>query len=137
MATGEKGGIFYTKLSPRLDTVPVYAIQTGGNTGTAILPGYLVNHDLGMLYLYIDIGYRIVKFKKFSLYAGAGLEGGYSKVQYDRGYESALVEQANNELKIAGYRLTANLEYKISSHFEILFEAVENRMRDHEWVNEV
>jgi hypothetical protein len=134
----ERAGIFYTKLKSRLDTVPVYAVQSGatlsgGNGGTTVLPGYLADHQFSMCYVYIDIGYRVLKVKKLSLYVGAGIEGGISHVQYARGYETLLQETADNDLTIAGYRLTTNIEYLINSHFEVLFEAVANRMTTTDW----
>ena len=75
----ERAGLFYTKLTSRLDTVPVYAVQTGtlmGGSGTTVLPGYLVDHKFSMGYVYIDIGYRVLRVKKLSLYIGAGLDAG-------------------------------------------------------------
>ena len=134
----ERAGIFYTKLSSRLDTVPVYAVgnnvtAAGGYTSTSVFPGYLVDHKFSMLYAYLDLGYRVVRVKKLSLYVGIGLTGGKSNVQYDRGYETLLQETANNDVLIAGYRLTSNLEYRINSHFEVLAEAVANRMTTTDW----
>jgi hypothetical protein len=131
----ERAGIFYTKLSARLDTFPIYAVQTGPTVpgGTLVLPGYQVDHEFNMLYIYMDIGYRVLRVKKFSLYVGAGLEGGKSNVQYDRGYETVLQETGNTDLLIAGYKLTSNLEYRVNSHFEVLAEAVANRMTTTDW----
>ncbi len=136
----ERAGIFYTKLTSRLDTVPVYAVQSGGSLsggsgGTTVLPGYLVDREFTMGYVYIDIGYRVLRVKKFSLYVGAGIEGGISHVQYDRGYETVLQETADNDLVIAGYRLapqTWNTELT-QPFFEVLFEAVANRMTTSDW----
>src|ERR1700739_4687817 len=69
-------GIFYTNLSPRLDTVPQYAVLIGGTPYTQIVPGYLVDHNFTMTYIYGDFSYKVVTYKKISLYAGLGIEGG-------------------------------------------------------------
>ena len=116
-------GLFYTKLSPRLDTVPIYGVQIGGTPQTLVVPGILVDGKLSMEYMYGDISYRVIKIKKFALFAGIGIEGGKVHESYYRVLETVLTDITNSDVLVAGYKANSSIEYKINPRFDVYFQA--------------
>ena len=116
----ERFGILYSHLTPRTDTVHIYAVQTdpAGNT-QLVLPGYLVNHTLTYTYVTGDLSYRFVKLKGFSLYGGAGIVAGKSHTEYDKAIETVITEHDNIDVLIAGFKLCTNIEYQLSPHLHV------------------
>jgi hypothetical protein len=125
-------GVFYTKLAPRMDTVPVYGVQQTGSS-TLITPGYLVDHKFYMLYLYVDFDVRIFMIDNLSIFAGVGLGVGKAHVEYDRGYETVLTEQANNDVPMGDFRLKTSIDYEITPHFDAFFRSVFNFATATDW----
>jgi hypothetical protein len=117
-----RAGIFYARLSPRIDSAPVYMVKEDGGT-TTIIPGYLVNHNMGMGYIFIDYSYRVVKVKPVGLYLGAGMMAGMARVAYDREFEAVLTESVNRNMFIGGFKVFSMLNYKINHHFDVFGEA--------------
>ncbi len=117
-----RAGFFYTRLTPRIDTAPVYLVSTVGSN-TSIVPGYLVNHNMGMGYVFIDYSYRVVKVKPVSLYLGAGMMVGMARVAYERGFEAVLTESVNKNVFLGGFKAFSMLNYKVNRHFNVFGEA--------------
>lgn len=116
-------GLFYTKLSPRLDTVPIYGVQIGGTPNVRVVPGILVDGKLSMEYFYGDISYRIIKIKKLALFAGIGIEGGKVHESYYRVLETVINDNTNSDVLVAGYKANSSIEYNINPHFDVYFQA--------------
>ncbi len=116
-------GVFYTKLSPRLDTVPIYGVQIGGTPYVQVVPGILVDGKLTMVYLYGDMSYRLLKIKKFALFAGLGIEGGKVHEIYYKSLETVINETANSDVLVAGFKANASIEYKISPRVDVYTQA--------------
>ena len=116
-------GFLYTQLTSRKDTAPIYAALINGGAPPIYVPGYLVNHNLKMYYMHGDISYRLLHLHDISLFAGIGIVGGIAHDDYEKGYETIITETGKDDNKIAGFDFIANIEYKISEHFDILAEA--------------
>lgn len=117
-----RAGIFYTRLAPPLDTVPVYLVSSVGSTST-VVPGYLVNHSMRLGYLFVDYSYRVLKVKHLNLYLGAGMMVGVAHVAYEREFEAILTENVSRDMLIGGCKAFSLLNYKINRHFDVFGEA--------------
>jgi len=128
----ERFGIFYSHLKPRIDTFPVYAVQSIGSQQT-VIPGFLANHTLTFAYITGDLSHRIVQFKGFSLYGGAGIIAGKSHTEYDEVYTSVSSDHSNIDVLIAGFKLCGSLDYKISDHLHVYGEYTYNGIVATDW----
>src|SRR4051812_18321504 len=124
----ERFGILYSHLTPRIDTMPVYAVQVDpGNNTQKVIPGFLNNRTLTFAVITADFGYRIINIKdKFFLYGAAGLVAGKSHTEYTEVFSTVTETTANSDILIAGFKLCGDIEYKLSSHVELLAEYTYN-----------
>lgn len=130
-------GFFYSKLQSRLDTFPIYGVKQdySQSPDPVILPGYLSYHKMSLYGFYIDIAYRAVKVKKFSLYAGIGITGGYMDYSYDRGIETLVIANGvvrNDE--IYGIRTSIQGYYDLNKHIKIGAEYMHNLFTGEKYV---
>ncbi len=131
----ERFGILYSHLTPRIDTMPVYAVQVDPGTGRqTVIPGFLNNRMLTFAVVTADFGYRIINIKhKFFLYGAAGIVAGKSHTEYTEVLQTVSETTANSDVIIAGFKLCGDIEYKLSGHVELFAEYTYNGLVDRPW----
>ena len=115
-------GFSFVILNPRLDTFPVYAVQSGGSAGTIVLGGYQTFTRYNMALISAGLDFRAFNRDPFFIYPGMDILFGAIDMRYRTNYPLYKDENFSGSEKIGGLKFRAGVEYKLSDKLGFFIE---------------
>ena len=119
---GFKFGLSVAKLKPRSDTIPHWAINYSGSSGTTILPSPLVWHLYNMYLVYGGFHYFLTISEPLYFYPGLDIVIAGIDIEYDS-HNSVISQSASDTHVAGGLRPRIGFHVTLGYHHAIFIEA--------------
>lgn len=116
-----RAGISFIKMTPRLDTFPVYLTATGYDFTVA--PGYQVFHRYNWFLFSFGADKTFIENDNYRVYLGADIIAGISDYDTDIRYEGIIDESTSDGQAILGLKPRIGFEYSITESLLVYSEA--------------